>query len=330
MVRTILWTGLVIWTSFCNPCPLLGDEFQPFAGIVTGDNVNVRSGSDLNFEIIYKLNKDDKIVVIGKNFDWYRIRMPEGSFGYINKQFIDVMGEAGVIKGDKVNVRSGPDISTNPLGQLGDKAVVKVIKTVGDWYQIEPPDSCSAWVNSQYVKHYSSVEDYMVELDKNKEVKNKFSELEKNYEAAILESVPQASGIESLLKGYEELMQTHPDFPGIDKVKDRIEKLRLKIAEARYIETTSKMEAKLAELEKPKEETEPPLAVGVIEDLGMVLRRYGTHKLLEGKKVTHYLKSDNVDLNKYVYYTVKIWGTIQDAPKSDHPVILVDKVALAK
>src|SRR3989338_10078342 len=172
MKRVILFVGLSAFLSVTSTSLLFGDEVLPFAGMITGENVNARSGSDLNFEIICKLNKGDKVVVLGKNFDWYRIRMPEGSFGYINKQFIDVIGEAGVIKGDKVNVRSGPDISTNPLGQLGDKAVVKVIKTVGDWYQIEPPDSCSAWVNSPYVKHHSSVEDYMVELDKNKEVKN--------------------------------------------------------------------------------------------------------------------------------------------------------------
>jgi len=329
MVKTVLFIGLIVFLSVTSTSLLFGDEVLPFAGIVTGENVNARSGSDLNFEIICKLNKDDKVVVLSKNFEWYRIRMPEGSFGYINKQYLDVMENVGIVKGDKVNVRSGPDISSNPLGQLGNKSVVKVIKETGDWYQIEPPDSCSAWVNVQYVKYHSSVEDYAIELNKKKEAESKFSELEKDYESKMAESVPQSADIESVLKGYEEMAQVYPDFSGIDKVKERVEKLRMRLAESRYIETTSKLEAKLEELKKP-EETEPPLAVGVIEDLGMVLGRPGTHKLLEGKKITHYLKSDKVDLNKYLYYTVKIWGTILESQKSPHPVILVDEVKLAK
>ena len=71
---------------------------------------------------------------------------------------------------------------------------------------------------------------------------------------------------------------------------------------------------------------------GIIDELGKIFKRRGTHKLLDAKnkKVLYYLKSTKIDLNDYVYDKVQIKGQLLNTKGSTYPVIVVEQITLKR
>ncbi len=62
----------------------------PYFAIVTGENVNIRSGPGTNYYSCGKINKSDKVKIVSRQFMWARIVPPKGSFSWISKQYVTV------------------------------------------------------------------------------------------------------------------------------------------------------------------------------------------------------------------------------------------------
>ena len=82
----------------------------------------------------------------------------------------------------------------------------------------------------------------------------------------------------------------------------------------------------------PKTSKTPPTskekieASGTIDDLGNIINQEARHKLIGDKEVLYYLKSDEVDLNRYVYQKVYVKGTLQELANSAYAVIKVEEI----
>lgn len=63
------------------------------AGIITGDDVNVRKGAGLSYEVITKLDKGEKIVVSETSDGWCRIKTDNGVSGWVNSKYVSVNSE---------------------------------------------------------------------------------------------------------------------------------------------------------------------------------------------------------------------------------------------
>jgi len=133
----------------------------PYMAEITGDNVYVRSGPGTNFYDCGKLNKGDKVKVIGKQFSWARIVPPPGSFSWISIQYVSIdqaNPTVGTVTGDRVRVYAGSDHvdplhSTYLQGKLdrGDK--VKLLgEQKDDYYKIAPLSFAYLWVSINYTK----------------------------------------------------------------------------------------------------------------------------------------------------------------------------------
>jgi uncharacterized protein YgiM (DUF1202 family) len=135
----------------------------PYTAEIMGDNVYIRSGSGTNFYECSKLNKGDKVKVVGKVFSWSRIVPPKGSFSWIYMQYVNIDPEnptVGTVTGDNVRVYAGsntnnrrPTFSTALQGKLkkGDK--VKLLnEQMDDYYKIEPPPFAYLYVSSNFIK----------------------------------------------------------------------------------------------------------------------------------------------------------------------------------
>ena len=84
----------------------------PYIAEITGDNLYIRSGSGTNFYQCGKLNKGDRVKVVGRVFSWSRIVPPEGSFSWISARYIEVDSEdptLGTVTGDNVRVYAGSE-----------------------------------------------------------------------------------------------------------------------------------------------------------------------------------------------------------------------------
>jgi len=146
--RTLLTLGLILFVGTGHAADLF------CWGLLTGDNVRVRSGPSKNHRDMGKLPKGAVVRVIGISPDegWLRVQAPDSMTVWIAEQYVAVTGARGVLTGDKVRVRVRPDETGEVVTQLSKGAAVKVKGRKGDWLRIAPPASSLAYISAQYVK----------------------------------------------------------------------------------------------------------------------------------------------------------------------------------
>jgi uncharacterized protein YgiM (DUF1202 family) len=146
LLGIIIFLGRILYAA---------EEF-PFLGEVTAQNVNVRAGADISFERIHKLNKGRKIVVVGKQYDWYKIRLPRRAICYISSDYVARDdSDLGTVIGNNVNLRAKANQNSTILGQLDKGEKVKILERIKDWYKIQVPKNCFGWMHARFVSIYS-------------------------------------------------------------------------------------------------------------------------------------------------------------------------------
>ena len=133
----------------------IAEEF-PFLGEVTGEGVNIRAGQSSSFEKIGQLKTGDQVVVLAKDYGWYKIKLPLDVKAYINSKFIQELDEkTGEVTGERVNIRSGIGGDFPVLGQADKGQYVHIVKKSEDWYQVAPPDQSFGWITEGFIKFHS-------------------------------------------------------------------------------------------------------------------------------------------------------------------------------
>ncbi len=124
----------------------------PFLARVVKDNVNIRAGQSKSFEKVGQLELNEKVVVVEKQYSWYRIKLPAHAKSYISKDFVALMREQiARVSGDRVNIRSGPGVNYSLLGQAEKGTFVRVLDEIDGWYRIEPIDDSYGWVREDFL-----------------------------------------------------------------------------------------------------------------------------------------------------------------------------------
>jgi uncharacterized protein YgiM (DUF1202 family) len=153
--KSITWmvAGLVLALSVSL---IQAAEEFPFTGRVTGNNVNIRSGPDINYYTVAKLMQDNRVEVVGAEAEWYKISPPAGSFSWVDKAYVKKgEGDQGVITGGRVAIRAGSTVTDrkNYVQLLaGEGAKVTIVGQEGEWYKIAPPEGAYVWIAKDYVK----------------------------------------------------------------------------------------------------------------------------------------------------------------------------------
>jgi uncharacterized protein YgiM (DUF1202 family) len=125
----------------------------PFMARVKADRVNVRAGQSNNYEALASVNKGDELLVIGKNYSWYQVRLPEGSKMYLKMDYLKLLStEVGEITADRVNIRARPNTNSSIIGQLerGDQFFIK--ENSGEWIWIRPLVKAQGWVHEDFLE----------------------------------------------------------------------------------------------------------------------------------------------------------------------------------
>ncbi|MFH1655523.1 MAG: SH3 domain-containing protein [Candidatus Omnitrophota bacterium] len=159
---------LILCIYFGFVCSLCAEEKFPFIGEVTAKKLNIRAGYNINFETFYKLENSQKVEVLDREFNWYKIKLPKEAGCFISVKYIDDKSDSdAVVTGQRVNVRARPDTKSSVLCQVGKEDSVRIVKKYDDdWYQIQAPDDCCGWVYDKYVKYYSTPKQYKKEQEK--------------------------------------------------------------------------------------------------------------------------------------------------------------------
>ena len=143
---------LLLILSFCSFCltAVAEQESFPFLAEVTADGVNVRAGQNANFERLCRLKKSDEVVVVGRDYNWYKIQLPSETEVYISDKYVRLLDyRQGELTVDHVNVRARSDVNATILGQLDKGVRLHIREKREGWYKIEPPANVCGWVSDQ-------------------------------------------------------------------------------------------------------------------------------------------------------------------------------------
>jgi SH3-like domain-containing protein len=116
---------------------------------VLNDEVNLRSGPDTKYSVLYELPEGYPLKVLAKQGEWLKVSDFENDQGWI---FAPLVSDAQycIVTAREGNVRSGPGINNDKVGSVVREVILKVIKTQGDWIQIEHP-KLKGWIHRKLV-----------------------------------------------------------------------------------------------------------------------------------------------------------------------------------
>lgn len=147
MVATLVFSAAVVFAEGTN-----------YKGTINGDTVNVRAKPDTSSKILVQLAKGTAVAVTVVNDNWCKVSK-NGVSGWVSRQFIiirETVIAKGTVKGNDVNVRSKPDVSSEKIAQLGNGTKVDIVKKSGAWYRIAIDGNKYGWVNCDYIVNRDS------------------------------------------------------------------------------------------------------------------------------------------------------------------------------
>jgi SH3-like domain-containing protein len=144
---------LVIILLLHSPSLFAGTETFPFLAEVKSDKVNIRAGQSPNFEPLGLLKRGDTIIVVAKEYSWYKVRLPKTAKSFISEKYVKLLSDQeGEITGSRVNVRAAANVNNTALAQLSAGSKVKIVQKKEDWYQIEPVEDSFGWVAQELLE----------------------------------------------------------------------------------------------------------------------------------------------------------------------------------
>lgn len=210
MILRVVFLTIIAGIMNLNVCcsfvsAATAQEFFPFLGEVTSDNVNIRAGQSVNYEKLNELNTGDNLVVLERVYSWYKIMLPESSPNYISSKYVELIEpDFGEIVGNKVNIRSNNNISSSIIGQLvkGDK--VFILGEEDGFYKIYPHKKSFGWISDEFIKFKSNdISKYARNLSDEKEREYVLQKQEEERIAEELKSIVTIIGTVKVQKDVE-------------------------------------------------------------------------------------------------------------------------------
>lgn len=120
--------------------------------MVTGNDVNVRSGPGRSYEVLLQFPKGTKIQALEKRPSWVAVSLPPDVPAYLHRDFIgEPMEGIAPVKGERIQVRARPSTESTSWGEISAPDKVRVLGFHGDWIKIQPPPFCRGWLSADYV-----------------------------------------------------------------------------------------------------------------------------------------------------------------------------------
>lgn len=139
--------AIAFLTAFLFQGRCLGENRFPFEGEVTGDNINIRTDSTANSQVICAVKNGGRLKVASELYEWYKVCLPPQAPSYIRKDLI----QEETVSGERVNVRLEPNQNSAIVGKANKGDPVTIISEQSGWYKIKPLKNSFGWIHKKFV-----------------------------------------------------------------------------------------------------------------------------------------------------------------------------------
>lgn len=141
------------------------EVFKPFTGKVLANKVRIRAKADVDGHIIRQVNKNDLLLVIGEEGDFFAVQPPKDTKAYVFRSYV----LDDIVEANRVNVRLEPHVDAPIIAQLqaGDKIQAQVCSMNHKWLEIAPPSSARFYVSKEFIAGAGGPE-YLAAMEKRK------------------------------------------------------------------------------------------------------------------------------------------------------------------
>lgn len=228
--------------------------FATFTGKILGKNVRLRTAPDLNSHVIKQFSKDELVLVIGENADFWAVQPPVETKVYAYRTYI----LDNIVEADRVNVRLKPDTKSPVLGKLqkGTRVHGKLSKANNKWLEITPPSSVKFYIAKEYVAKAGGPQHFAKMMQRKQDVRNLLRNAVAESEAQCQKAFTMMDPKPSISK-LEKVIHQYKDFPRL------VEQAKVALAILKDNYTQKKitfLEDKTNRLESEKGNEEDPFA----------------------------------------------------------------------
>jgi hypothetical protein len=183
---------------------------KSFTGKITRDKVRMRINPTTDSPVVKELNKGDMVVVVNELDDFYAVKPPSNTKGYLYRTYV----LDGVIEGNRVNVRLNPHLEAPVIAQMntGDRIDGKISEKNAKWLEITPPASTLFYVSSDFVEKVGDA-DFLAKFEARRDEVNNL--LNSTFILSEAELQKHFSEIEPdrVVENYQHLINDYSDFP---------------------------------------------------------------------------------------------------------------------
>lgn len=133
-------------------CFAIEPPFEAFPAVINSNDINVRSDSNVNCQIICKIKRDTAVEVVAQKYGWYKIKLPGDAVCYVKKNLFEPIGnKTAKAIGSNINVRLAPNETSAILGKIDSAEIITILSDNGDWYGISPTGNTFGWIYSKFI-----------------------------------------------------------------------------------------------------------------------------------------------------------------------------------
>lgn len=141
-------------------------QFKSFTGKIVANKVRIRIKPDLESHILRQVNKNDLLLIVGEEGDFYAVEPPHDAKAYVFRSYI----LDDVVEANRVNIRLEPHVDAPIIGQLQAGAKIKggrVCSLNHKWLEIPAPKETRFFVSKEFIAQAGGPE-YLATMEKRK------------------------------------------------------------------------------------------------------------------------------------------------------------------
>jgi hypothetical protein len=216
-------------------------SISPFTGRVTKNKVRLRVQPSLDAKILKELSKDDLVVVVGESDDFYAIKPPTDTKGYVFRTFV----LDNVIEGNRVNVRLEPELDAPIIAQLssGDRVDGTISPLNSKWIEMTPPSSVRFYIAKEYLEKIGDP-NLMARIQQRRVEVNSLLSTAYNMSQSELQKPFPEINLNGAISTYNKIIQQFGDFPEqVARAKELLTSVQEKYLQSKiaYLESRAQL-----------------------------------------------------------------------------------------